>query len=127
MGTGEVENSEKYKEQGNEAFKTGNWDEALALYTKAISLTNEEGKDLATYLKNRAATLLKLENYEEVVKDCDKCLKIIPSEPKALYRRCQALEKLEVCYFTSLIQYNTLFSNLEVRRSIQRCYTNLQR
>ncbi|XP_045468199.1 protein unc-45 homolog B [Harmonia axyridis] len=95
MITGDIKDAEKYKEQGNESFKNGNFVEALEFYTKAIKLVNEEGKDSATYYKNRAATHLKLENYEEVVKDCDKCLKLVPSDPKALYRRCQALEKLE--------------------------------
>ncbi|KAL3270781.1 hypothetical protein HHI36_021305 [Cryptolaemus montrouzieri] len=95
MVISEIEDSEQYKEQGNEAYKIGNWDEALSLYTKAINLVKEDGKELATYYKNRAATYLKLENYEEVVNDCDKCLKIFPSDPKALYRRCQALEQLQ--------------------------------
>ncbi|KAK9874417.1 hypothetical protein WA026_002764 [Henosepilachna vigintioctopunctata] len=91
----EIENSEKFKEKGNESFKNGNWSEALSFYTKAINLSNEEGKELATYFKNRAAAYLKLGKYEEVVNDCNKCLKIIPTDPKALYRRCQALEHLE--------------------------------
>lgn len=85
----------KYKEEGNEAFKNGNWDSAAKLYTKAINLEKSESKDLAVFLKNRAAAYLKLNKFEEAVNDCDKSLEIVPNDPKALFRRCQALESLE--------------------------------
>jgi tetratricopeptide (TPR) repeat protein len=85
----------KFKEEGNDAFKNGNWDSAAKLYTKAINLQKTEDKDLATFLKNRAAAYLKLKNYDAAVSDCDKSLEIVPHDPKALYRRCQALECLE--------------------------------
>jgi tetratricopeptide (TPR) repeat protein len=84
----------KFKE-GNDAFKNGNWDSAAKLYTKAINLQKTEDKDLVIFLKNRAAAYLKLKNYDAAVSDCDKSLAIVPNDPKALYRRCQALECLE--------------------------------
>ncbi|XP_044261453.1 protein unc-45 homolog B [Tribolium madens] len=85
----------KYKDEGNEAFKNGNWDSAAKLYTKAINLEKAESKDLAVFLKNRAAAYLKLNKFEEALNDCDKSLEIVPNDPKALFRRCQALESLE--------------------------------
>ncbi|KAF2897166.1 hypothetical protein ILUMI_09010 [Ignelater luminosus] len=88
------ENPAVLKEQGNEAFKNGNFEEAIALYTKAIKLTSDE-KELAVYFKNRAAAYLKQEKYEKVIEDCDKSLEVIPTDPKALFRRSQALESLE--------------------------------
>jgi hypothetical protein len=39
----------KFKEEGNDAFKNGNWDSADKLYTKAINLQKTEDKDLATF------------------------------------------------------------------------------
>lgn len=82
-----------YKETGNEAFKNQEWDEAVKHYTKAIQL-GEKHKELPVFLKNRAACYLKLEEFEKAERDCTKALEISPKDPKALYRRCQALEAL---------------------------------
>lgn len=91
----EVE-AEKYKEDGNLEFKNGNWNEAVKLYTKAINLINDsDSKNLAIYLKNRAAANLKLSNFEAAIEDCETSLRITPTDPKALFRRCQALESLQ--------------------------------
>ncbi|XP_030754839.1 protein unc-45 homolog B [Sitophilus oryzae] len=87
--------SEALKEQGNVAFKEGKWDEALKYYTMAIDRIKGEPKELAVYYKNRAAVYLKLEKYEEAIKDCSKSLEITPNDPKALFRRLQAFESLQ--------------------------------
>ena len=71
----------KLKEEGNEAFKGGNYEEALAKYTQAIKLTDKE-EDKCLYLKNRAAVNLKTENYQAVVDDCTVALEISPKDPK---------------------------------------------
>ncbi|CAG9770799.1 unnamed protein product [Ceutorhynchus assimilis] len=91
----EIIECEKYKEQGNEAFKDEKWDDALKHYTKAINSVKGEPKELAIYCKNRAAAYLKLGNYEKAIEDCDKSLDVCPNDPKALFRRCQALESLQ--------------------------------
>ncbi|ENN77600.1 hypothetical protein HUJ04_000770 [Dendroctonus ponderosae] len=91
----DITECEKYKEQGNEAFKNNQWDEAVKHYTKAINSVKGEPKELAIYYKNRSAAYLKQENFENAVKDCDRSLEICPNDPKALFRRCQALESLE--------------------------------
>ncbi|XP_028172945.1 protein unc-45 homolog B [Ostrinia furnacalis] len=88
------EEGETYKNKGNEAFKSEKYDEAIALYTKAINVAEKDSRDLSTYLKNRAAAYLKTNEYEKVIKDCDEALKIVAEDPKALFRRSQALESL---------------------------------
>ncbi|XP_076249019.1 unc-45 myosin chaperone [Calliopsis andreniformis] len=85
----------EWKEKGNEEFKKGNWSEALSCYTNALKLVKEDNSEKAIYYKNRAAAYLKGEEYDKAIKDCDKALKICPNDPKALFRRCQALEALE--------------------------------
>lgn len=95
MGSGNLDEANKFKEDGNEAFKNGNWNSAIKLYTKAINALQDDSRDIAIYYKNRAAAYLKEEKYQEAVNDCDKSLEIVPTDPKALFRRCQALEKLE--------------------------------
>ncbi|XP_023025156.2 unc-45 myosin chaperone [Leptinotarsa decemlineata] len=87
--------AEKYKEEGNESFKNGNWEQAIKLYTKAIDTIASETRNMSIYYKNRAAAYLKQENYDAALEDCERSLQIIPSDPKALFRRCQALEALK--------------------------------
>ncbi|CAH2093739.1 unnamed protein product [Euphydryas editha] len=87
--------AENLKNKGNEAFKSQNYGEAISLYSKAINLAEKDTRELATYLKNRAAAYLKIKEYNNAIKDCDDALKIIPEDPKALFRRSQALESLE--------------------------------
>ncbi|XP_076753558.1 unc-45 myosin chaperone [Xylocopa sonorina] len=85
----------EWKEKGNAEFNKGNWPEALSCYTNALKLTNEDNSEKAIYYKNRAAVYLKQQEYSKAIKDCDEALKICPNDPKALFRRCQALEALE--------------------------------
>ncbi|CAD1478878.1 unnamed protein product, partial [Heterotrigona itama] len=87
--------AQEWKEKGNVEFNKGNWSEALSCYTSALKLVNEDNSDKAIFYKNRAATYLKQEEYNKAIEDCDKALKICPNDPKALFRRCQALEALE--------------------------------
>lgn len=86
---------QEWKEKGNEEFKNGFYDKALSCYTNALKLTKEDNFDKAVYLKNRAAVYLKQNEYDKVIQDCDEALKISPNDPKALFRRCQALEAKE--------------------------------
>ena len=84
------------KEAGNEAYKNGDLDEALAFYTKGISISNSDtsNSELATFYKNRAAIHIKNEDWNKAVDDCTKCLDMTPNDPKALFRRVQAYESL---------------------------------
>ena len=83
------------KNEGNEAFKMGDLEKALDLYEKAANATkSEDFKDLAIIYKNRAAVHLKMENYTYAVEDCTKSLQLVPDDPKALFRRCQAHDAL---------------------------------
>nr|XP_033331369.1 protein unc-45 homolog B [Megalopta genalis]XP_033331370.1 protein unc-45 homolog B [Megalopta genalis] len=87
--------AQQWKEKGNEEFNKMNWSEALSCYTNALKLSNEGNSEKAIYYKNRAAVYLKQEEYNKAIKDCDESLNICPNDPKALFRRCQALEALE--------------------------------
>lgn len=82
------------KEAGNKCYKDDDNEGALVNYTKAVEASEELNDErlLATCLKNRAAVYLKYEDFELVVSDCTRALELVPNDPKALYRRCQAHE-----------------------------------
>ncbi|KAF7987508.1 hypothetical protein HCN44_003270 [Aphidius gifuensis] len=86
---------QELKERGNEEFKKENWSGALEYYTNALKLTTIDDSEKAVFLKNRAAVYLKQKDYENTIIDCDEALKLSPNDPKALFRRCQALESLK--------------------------------
>lgn len=91
----EITSPQALKEEGNLAFKDDDLDKALKCYSKAIDLTKDSTLDKAVYYKNRAAVYLKKQQFNKVIDDCSKALEISPNDPKALYRRCQALEALD--------------------------------
>ncbi|KAJ8958425.1 hypothetical protein NQ318_002211 [Aromia moschata] len=126
MGANEVEEAQRFKEEGNEAFKNNDWDQAVKLYTKAINLTTSETRDLSIYYKNRAAAYLKLEKYEAALEDCDKSLEIVPMDPKALFRRCQALEALEK-YEEAYRDATQIFKDDPTNKAIQPILQRLHR
>lgn len=87
------------KEQGNTHFKQGQYDKAVDFYTKAIKSCEgldlaQVKNDLAVLYKNRAACRLKMEQYENAAADSTRSLELVSNDPKALFRRAQAYEKL---------------------------------
>ncbi|XP_041361777.1 protein unc-45 homolog B-like [Gigantopelta aegis] len=82
------------REEGNQHFKDGNFDLALSCYTKALDLGLAKETEMSIIYKNRSACYLKLGQYETAIEEATKCLEITPNDPKALFRRCQAYEKM---------------------------------
>ncbi|TYJ37440.1 hypothetical protein E1A91_A05G376000v1 [Gossypium mustelinum] len=86
------------KTEGNNLFGNGQYQEALLQYEVALQVTAEMPS--ATEIRsichsNRAVCFLKLVNYEETIKECNKALELNASYMKALVRRGEAHEKLE--------------------------------
>lgn len=81
---------ETLKDNGNQKFKTKNYEEALNLYTQALSL-NENG--LLAY-SNRAMCHINLGRFYEAIEDCDKAISLDPKFSKAYYRRAIANKEL---------------------------------
>ncbi|XP_074368697.1 uncharacterized protein LOC141708805 [Apium graveolens] len=121
-----LEDANDAKLQGNNLFRSGQYDDALLKYDLALQLVVEvpssEELRSACYL-NRATCFLKMGKYEESIKECTKALELNPSYKKALLRRAEAHEKLEhfeeaVSDMKKLIEMEP--SNIEVKRSAVR-------
>ncbi|KAJ4800348.1 Hsp70-Hsp90 organizing protein 1 [Rhynchospora pubera] len=62
--------AQKEKEKGNAAYKKKDFETAIAHYTKAMELDDED----VSYITNRAAVYLEMGKYDECIKDCDKAV-----------------------------------------------------
>lgn len=62
--------SNELREQGNQAFKQGKYQEAIDRYTEAIQLlANNQTDELTKCLSNRSQCYLNLNQYEEAIDD----------------------------------------------------------
>ena len=88
-----LERARRFKNEGNEHFKMGKYDEAIAQYNNAIEACPKEStEELATFYQNRAAAYEQLKKYSAVKVDCTKALELKPKYIKALLRRARAME-----------------------------------
>ncbi|KAM6931263.1 protein unc-45 homolog B [Xenentodon cancila] len=81
------------KDEGNKFFQAGDIEKAIECYTNAIKVCKDK-KVSAVIHRNRSACYLKKESYANAVSDATKAIDVDAADIKALYRRCQALEKL---------------------------------
>ncbi|XP_054433583.1 protein unc-45 homolog A isoform X2 [Pteronotus mesoamericanus] len=84
---------EQLRKDGNELFKCGDYEGALAAYTQALGL-GATAEDQAILHRNLAACHLKREDYNKAEAEASKAIEKDGGDVKALYRRSQALEKL---------------------------------
>ncbi|KAL4296460.1 hypothetical protein GQ457_12G016360 [Hibiscus cannabinus] len=73
---------ETLKNKGNEAYKQGRFEEALALYERAISLNSKQ----ATYRCNKSAALLGLGRLMEAIVVCKEAIQLDPTYCRAHHR-----------------------------------------
>ncbi|XP_064601805.1 tetratricopeptide repeat protein 12-like isoform X1 [Liolophura sinensis] len=76
----------KLKEEGNEEFKSGNYEKAVELYSKALN----KHRDSHVLYTNRAMALIKLQKYQEALSDCDWALRAFPNATKAFVHQGKA-------------------------------------
>lgn len=81
--------AKKLKEEGNEKFRTSNYNDAIKCYSKGL-----EFKPHAVLYCNRAACQANLRNYNQAIEDCNSALSLNKLYLKAYLRRGQAYEKL---------------------------------
>jgi DnaJ homolog subfamily C member 7 len=74
------------KEDGNDKFRRGQFNEALAKYTEALAVDPLNKSTNAKIYFNRATVYSRLCKYAETVADCTKALELEPEYQKALLR-----------------------------------------
>ncbi|XP_031343855.1 dnaJ homolog subfamily C member 7 [Photinus pyralis] len=77
------------KEEGNEAYKSCKFQEAINLYTEALSIDPLNKKTNAKLYFNRATVLARLVKLQDAVKDCTSALQLDETYLKALLRRAK--------------------------------------
>lgn len=82
--------AEECKEEGNAAFKIGDFDDAVMFYTRAHKCEPR----LPIYLLNRAMASLKLNRWQDAEFDCSAVLRKHRTNAKALWRRAKARRAL---------------------------------
>lgn len=88
---------EVLKSMGNEAYKQGRFEEALALYDRAIALDS----NMATYHCNKSAALIGLGRLQEAIFECEESIKLDPSYVRAHNR----LATIYFRYSVIIMQY----------------------
>jgi len=70
----------QFKDQGNQAFKDGKYDEAVNFYTSAINLAPN---DHILY-SNRSGSYASLAKYQEALEDAEICISLNPNFAKGI-------------------------------------------
>ncbi|KAF7816958.1 TPR repeat-containing thioredoxin TTL1-like [Senna tora] len=73
---------EVLKTMGNEAYKQGRFEEALALYERAIAIDSNK----ATYRCNKSAALIGLGRLVEAIVECQEAIRLDPSYNRPFHR-----------------------------------------
>jgi stress-induced-phosphoprotein 1 len=84
---------EALKQQGNDAFKGERFEEAVALYTKAMN-ADPSSDAFVAIRSNRSAALHAIGRYKESLQDADACVSARPDWLKGHWRRALALDSL---------------------------------
>mmetsp|Transcript_43792 Transcript_43792/g.72772 ORF Transcript_43792/g.72772 Transcript_43792/m.72772 type:complete len:496 (-) Transcript_43792:344-1831(-) len=88
---------EQLREDGNQAFKSAQYVEAVHLYTQALQLTSEGDATSASSVlfSNRSGALTALQKYPQALADAERCVAARPMWAKGHTRRASALHGLK--------------------------------
>lgn len=79
-----------FKNQGNDCYKSKQYQDAVQYYTKALEVKCDDAAINASLYLNRAACNLELKNYRRCINDCKLALLLTPDNVKAYYRSAKA-------------------------------------
>lgn len=78
-----------HKAEGNKFYKAEKFSEAIVWYDKAMAEASSQA-EISILYSNRAMCQLKMQQYDDVLKSCDKAIELDANNQKALYRRMLA-------------------------------------
>jgi len=110
--------SEKHKEDGNKAYRNGNYASALSEYNEAIK---HNPQNAVLYL-NRAMTYMKTIEYKNALEDLEKSIKLDPKYVKAYSKKGQIYHYLKE-FHRALSAYE---KGLEIDPNNEECKIGLQ-
>lgn len=86
----------KFKEEGNELFYEGNYEQALDKYFQALKYCSEHNmkKEMSLIRANCALTYLKLQMFKDAYSHCCECIKLDKTNIRGYRMRIQALKAL---------------------------------
>ncbi|KAF2137062.1 uncharacterized protein K452DRAFT_341627 [Aplosporella prunicola CBS 121167] len=88
--------AEQWKVEGNEAYKRGQYQQAIECFTLGLAVLNDPTQELGrTLRRNRALMHLSLEQYDAAKADAIQSLDNTSSNIKSLYRAAMACYELE--------------------------------
>ncbi|VDK45676.1 unnamed protein product [Anisakis simplex] len=104
--------SNEIKNQGNQRFGEGSWEEAAALYTKALDhCPFVYSSERSIYLSNRAACYMKLAKWDVAIEDCTEAIELGAKNDKPLERRAYCYAQTEQGYENAIKDYEQLMKN----------------
>ncbi len=86
-----VKKLDQMKEEGNQHFKYGRWQQAIDVYNSALEVDPLNKGTNSKLLNNRAMAYHRLKQYKLAIADCDKAIQLDPSYTKARKTRAKAL------------------------------------
>jgi DnaJ family protein C protein 7 len=86
-----VQRLDRMKQDGNAAFKSGKYQDAVDLYSKALEVDSSNKLTNSKILQNRAMASIKLKDFKSAIEDCTKALDLDPSYTKAKRTRAKAM------------------------------------
>lgn len=118
------------KDEGNEAFKSGNLDVAFSLYSEALVVDLENKATNAKLFFNRATVAAKLKKWNQAIADCTSAITLDDSYLKAYLRRAKCYMELEK-YEDAIRDYERLHrmdrSNFEYRQLLSQAKNELKK
>ncbi|KAH0367597.1 TPR-like protein, partial [Aureobasidium melanogenum] len=86
-----VQKLDRTKEEGNNYFKSGKYEQAVETYTSALEIDPQNRGTNSKILQNRALCYTKLKEWQKAIEDCERALKLDPSYTKARKTKAKAL------------------------------------
>lgn len=86
-----VQKLDRMKEEGNAHFKAGRYQQAVDMYSEALSVDPGNKMTNSKILHNRALSEIYLKKYSDAVKDAERALELDPSYTKARKTKAKAL------------------------------------